>query len=117
MNYSNRALDDLEHDISYWCSRYWIPGYEKEDLEQECRMAIWKAYNKYNTLQGTALRTWSNMVVKNRLRELLRNSYYDCRSIGHKLVHELDNIAVEDEDLDCVLSILIENDMTLDDLS
>lgn len=140
MNYSNRALDDLEHDISYWCSRYWIPGYEKEDLEQECRMAIWKAYNKFNTLQGTALRSWSNMVVKNKLRHLLRHSYDHKRAISHNSQPyvEYDTDALEgndiqiekkstyslenDErynasinDLDTLLTILMENSMTLDD--
>lgn len=117
MNYSLNALEDLEHDIDYWCSRYWIPGYEKEDLKQECRMSIWKAYDgKYNHLRGTQLRTWSNMVIKNRLKELLRNSYYDCRSISHKLVHEIDTCIAPDEDIEAVLSILIENHLTLDDI-
>lgn len=112
MNYSNNALQDLEHDISYWCSRYYVPGYEVEDLEQECRMSLWKAFPKFNTDKGVYVRTWANHVIKNRLRELLRNSYYDCRSVGHKLVHEIDiyiPVATEILDLDAVLAEYNEN--------
>jgi RNA polymerase sigma factor (sigma-70 family) len=117
MNYSELAMEIMEHDINYWCSRYWIPGYDKEDLEQECRLALWKAVQKFKTDQGVYLRTWANMVIKNRLKELLRASHYDCRAVSHQVFKQIDNIYAPDFDLEGVLSILLENNMTLDDLS
>lgn len=114
-NRSGKAMTILEPDIRFWCQRYWIPGYEIEDLQQECRLSLWKGLDKYSHLNGALVRTWGNTVIKTRLKELLRNSNYDCRAVSHFSFN--DNIEHSEciGDLGDLLDILDENDMTLED--
>lgn len=80
--YSELALKLLEDDISFIASRYYIHGYDKEDLEQELRLILWNKIKYFNHLQGTMLRTWACKVMKNRLRSLLRKEMSQKKGEG-----------------------------------
>lgn len=74
MNYTDEMLRSLEGDIYFWCSRYHIPGYELEDLQQECRFKLWRKIENYDAQKGILVRTWANTVIKNHLKDLLRKA-------------------------------------------
>lgn len=72
----------LDHDIKFWCSRYYIPGYDQEDLEQECRLKLWQSINKFDPHQGVLVRTWAQNVIKNTLKDLLKKQTRQKRGGG-----------------------------------
>lgn len=80
-NLSERALSDMEDDISFQCTRYHIPGYDYDDLKQECRLRLWQQLcnDKFNVYLGPKFRTWGNFVIKNHLNNLLRGVSRDER--------------------------------------
>jgi RNA polymerase sigma factor (sigma-70 family) len=84
--WSEWSIKLLEGDISYLCSLYNIRGYEQEDLQQECRIKIWKNLHQYDVDYGTSFRTWSSKVIRNQLRDLLKYSFYDKRRISTESV-------------------------------
>jgi len=109
MNYSELAIQIMDHDIDFWCSRYWIPGYEKEDLMQECRMALYKASKKFRTDKGVYLRTWANTVIKNHLRNLLRDANTEKRKGNDKTTQFNDQFCNKTETIEDYIDILLEN--------
>ena len=73
---NTRAKNELyliacEPSIHYWCRRYYIPGYDYEDLLQEMRMQIWRKLDRYDPEKATII-TWAKPVIVNKLIELLR---------------------------------------------
>lgn len=80
--YTEFALRVLEHDIRFWCSRYYVPGYDQEDLEQECRLKLWQQISKFNPKQGVLVRTWAQNVIKNTLKDLLKRQTRQKRGAG-----------------------------------
>ena len=104
--YSERALNDLEPAIQYWCSRFFIKGYDKEDLEQEVRLRLWTKFDKFNPNKKVLVYTWGNQVVQNCLNNLLRDSLRQKRDNGMETA-ELDekclNLNPECIDLDALI--------------
>ena len=72
--YSELAMTVLEHDIDWVASRYWIQGYELDDLKQELRLKLWESIQKYDHTKEIKLRAWANTVMRNHLRRLLRDA-------------------------------------------
>jgi RNA polymerase sigma factor (sigma-70 family) len=72
--YTELAMTVLEHDIDWIASRYWIPGYELDDLKQELRLELWKKIKMFDHTKEIRLRTWANTVMRNHMRRLLRDA-------------------------------------------
>jgi RNA polymerase sigma factor (sigma-70 family) len=93
--YSELALTVLEHDIDWIASRYFIPGYELDDLKQELRLELWKKAKKFDHTKNVRLRTWANTVMRNKLRNLLRDATTqkrggDCEMVDFDRVIRMD---------------------------
>lgn len=115
--YSELALKLIEGDIRWVARQYSVPGYDLDDLQQELRLIIWAGLTKYNPAL-VSFRTWANVVMRNRLRELLRNSLYDCRKVAHfsYQVKDINNFYEELGDLNNLLDKLHENGMTFSEI-
>ena len=93
--YSELALMVLEHDIDWVASRYYIPGYDLDDLKQELRLELWRKVKMFDHTKEVRLRTWANTVMRNHLRRLLRDSTRkkrggDCEFIDFDKVLRID---------------------------
>lgn len=112
--YTELAMKLLEGDISYVCSRYHIPGYDQEDLKQELRLLLWQKIPYFDHTRGILMRTWANTLMRNRLKNILRDSLAQKRWNGGDLPI-LEELQQEMGDFDNILDILEKNSMTLDD--
>ena len=72
--YSELAMLVLEHDIDWVASRYWIPGHDLDDLKQELRLELWQKIKMFDHTKGVMLRSWANTVMRNKLRNMLRDA-------------------------------------------
>lgn len=93
--YAELALTVLEHDIDWVASRYWIDGYNKDDLKQELRLKLWESIKMFDHTKEVRLRAWANTVMRNHLRRLLRDSTTkkrggDCEFIDFDKVCRMD---------------------------
>lgn len=61
----------MEKDICYLSVMNWGYGMPAEDVAQELRMHLWKKMDKYNP-NVASLRTWAQMVMRNRLKDMSR---------------------------------------------
>lgn len=58
--------------ISFFASAYYIFGHSNEDLENECRIALYKAMDTFDASKKITFSTFSQKVMKNHMRMLLR---------------------------------------------
>lgn len=72
--YRELAMSVLEHDIDWIASRYWIPGYDIDDLKQELRLELWRKIKLFDHTKEIKLRSWANTVMRNHMRRLLRDA-------------------------------------------
>lgn len=72
--YAELAMTVLEHDIDWVASRYFVPGYDLDDLKQELRLELWNKIKRFDHTKEIRLRTWANTVMRNHLRRLLRDA-------------------------------------------
>jgi RNA polymerase sigma factor (sigma-70 family) len=54
-------------------NRYWIEGFDADDLAQELRMHLWRKMHLYNPRKGT-IETWAYKVMVNRARDLFKRT-------------------------------------------
>jgi len=116
--YTELAMTILEHDIDWVASRYFIPGYELDDLKQELRLKLWESIPRFDHTQGTRLRAWANTVMRNHLRRLLRDSSTkkkggDCEMVDFEYVTKV-NLGNPDDFID-FLDKIHELGLELDD--
>ncbi len=104
-----------EPSIHYWCRRYWIPGYDFEDLRQESRLHLWKKLDKFDPEQGTVI-TWAKPVIINHLRDLLKQENRKKRSNGLPVVSLPDYLESIADDLDYLIDFCEENNIRLEDI-
>lgn len=65
-------MDDFDRIIVAEAHRWEIPGMTYEDIAQEVRLHLWL---KKSTFRGeSSYRTWANKVMKNCIKNLLRDS-------------------------------------------
>lgn len=119
--YTELAMKLLEGDIRFIASRYHIPGYDQDDLRQELRMLMWKQIPKFDHTRGVLMRTWASTLMRNRLKNMSRESQAKKRWNGKTLPICDDFSFFYEKDTDCqkdlegLLDRLHENNMTLED--
>lgn len=64
-------LEQSEKDIYYISHRYYVSGMDADDIAQELRIALWKAYKNFNE-DVSSWKTYSNMVMYYRIVRLLQ---------------------------------------------
>lgn len=91
--YTNLALKYFEHDISMICSQdqWQVIGYTPEDLAQEMRFVLWRQLPKTWNPKKSGLRTWSIKVMKDRIRDLKKESGRHKRKIHYYTTELKDN--------------------------
>ncbi len=55
-------------------------GYEREDIQQELRIALWKAWTRYNPDVSYPLRTWLSYKMDFTLRTLKQKALPQTRT-------------------------------------
>lgn len=70
-NFTERALAHLEKDICYLAHSNWGYGMPVEDVQQELRLQLFRKFHLYDPSKK-ALRTWAQMVMRNRLKDMDR---------------------------------------------
>ena len=88
----------------------WIPGYDRDDLAQELRIAVVKAAKAYDEDRGASFHTYLHSAMVNTLRTLLSkaNKQIDTKSL---------DITYDETDLlplDIVKALTDGSDFTLD---
>lgn len=63
------ALQSLENDIVHKANKYIIHHHTADDLAQELRIHLWYALPNYDP-HKSSLRTWANMVMINRIKNI-----------------------------------------------
>lgn len=111
----------LEGDIHFLSSRYYIPGYDQEDLKQELRLLMWQKIPMFDHTKGILLRTWANTLIRNRLKNMLRDNTRKKRWNGETLPIIDDFSLFYGRDIEYqhhfenLLDLLHENGMTIED--
>ena len=113
--YSERALTNLEPSIHFWCQRYYIKGYEIEDLEQEIRLHLWKKLRNFDHNNGVLIYTWGNQVIKNRLKDLLRHENRKKRRHNDSLYEINQNFCREELDYERMYDLMEEKGLKFED--
>ena len=103
-------LKQWEPKIQKMCSNMWIPGYDRDDLAQELRIAVVKAAKAYDEDRGASFHTYLHSAMVNTLRTLLSkaNKQIDTKSL---------DITYDETDLlplDIVKALTDGSDFTLD---
>jgi RNA polymerase sigma factor (sigma-70 family) len=68
----------MENYIISTSNKYWIEGFDADDVAQELRMHLWRRIPKYNPTKGT-IETWGYQVVVNRARDLYKKTDPLCK--------------------------------------
>jgi len=82
-------LEELEKDIFWLCRQRSIPGFEREDLQQELRLAVWERSPKYNPHKAS-VRTWGVILMKGKLNKLYRDHCTTDKRKANVLREEFD---------------------------
>jgi len=90
INYSELAIISIEKDVQYLAWKWYIPNYTNDEIAQELRLRVWEKISLYSTESGVSFRTWANVLMKNRLKNLLRAQMNQSRGEGALLL-PLDN--------------------------
>ena len=67
-------LKQWEPKIQKMCSNLWIPGYDRDDLAQELRIAVIKSAKAYEENRGASFHTYLHSAMVNTIRTLLSKS-------------------------------------------
>lgn len=70
--------------------KYFIEGYEMEDLVQVCYIALFKAYTLYDKESGVDFLDYSYQLMNNELKRLLRDSKTEKRNTDNVKFVELE---------------------------
>jgi hypothetical protein len=65
-------LKILENDIQRLSFQFHIPGFDREDIQQELRLVTWEYAPNYNPYKAS-IRTWGNTLLKGKLHKLHRD--------------------------------------------
>lgn len=78
------TADETMEKFSALCEKlsgkYFIDGYDREDLKQVCYVELFKAYVKYDHTVGVDFLNYSYQIITNELKRLLRDSKTAKRS-------------------------------------
>ena len=116
--FSERAMNDLEPLIEFWCHRYNIYGMDNEDVEQEVRLHLWRKLKRFKHDQGTSIYTWGNNVVRNRLRDLFRSGIRENTSkttIFSKESQRIENYCNDPIEIGDLIDFCDEHSLNLED--
>ena len=83
-SYAYRAMELLEPHIISSCFQYQFGNYDINDMAQELRLRLWQQLRNYNP-QRASLRTWGNIVIKNKIKNIKRDSFRHKRLIQYFL--------------------------------
>ena len=103
-------LKQWEPKIQKMCSNMWIPGYDRDDLAQELRIAVVKAAKAYDEDRGASFHTYLHSAMVNTLRTLLSKA-------NKQIVTKSLDVTYEETDLlplDIVKALTDDSDFTLD---
>ena len=103
-------LKQWEPKIQKMCSNMWIPGYDRDDLAQELRIAVVKAAKAYDEDRGASFHTYLHSAMVNTLRTLLSKP-------NKQIVTKSLDVTYEETDLlplDIVKALTDDSDFTLD---
>jgi len=64
-----RILEELENDIQRLSAQFHIPGFDRDDIQQELRLFVWTYDYNYNP-RKSSIRTWGNITLKSALKNL-----------------------------------------------
>jgi len=78
--YADAAMQLIEYDLVTKCAKHYIRGFDSEDLAQELRMHLWRKLDKYDPSKAS-FRTWANMVMRNRLKDIHRRTVMPRRDL------------------------------------
>ena len=83
MDITDELLSQWEPKIQKMCSTIWIPGFERDDLAQELRIAVVKSAKAYDDSRGASFHTYLHSAIVNTLRTLLTkaNKRVDTKSL------------------------------------
>lgn len=56
-----------------------IPGFDQDDMESQLWEVLWIAVQKYDPDNGSNFNSFFNMLVSNRMRDLVRHAFADMR--------------------------------------
>ena len=76
------VMDHLEHDIKYICRNHGVKGYDQNDLAQELRFELLKRIPNYDCYRA-GIRTWANKIMRNKIKNLVRDSNRAKRKIQY----------------------------------
>lgn len=83
-----KAIEDVlrraEPLVRHVARQYSVPGMDREDLEQEARIALWEALRDYRPDAGAAWTSFAWLCMRRRIVRLLRRS---VRKDGWWLLH------------------------------
>lgn len=83
--YTEIMMKLLEPDLRFIASRYYVPGQDREDLEQELRITLWLKLPTFDPNRGVSLRTYASQIMRNKLKNMLRDSMAKKRYGGECL--------------------------------
>ncbi|HOL54257.1 MAG TPA: sigma-70 family RNA polymerase sigma factor [Candidatus Paceibacterota bacterium] len=75
--------------------KYHIPGLEAEDIQQEVRLRLWIKYPTF-LKEKSSFRTWANKVMKNCIKNMMRDAKRECRKPLNRAI-SLDDIILNSE--------------------
>jgi RNA polymerase sporulation-specific sigma factor len=58
---------------------YWLPGSERQDVEQEALIGLWVAARTFDPARNVKFKTFASVVIRRRLATLLRLALVDKR--------------------------------------
>jgi len=71
----------LEKSVNGMAAKYYLKGMEREDIRQELWLIIFEKMREFNP-DKSSIKTWANMIMKNRIIDLLRRNGYRKKICG-----------------------------------
>jgi RNA polymerase sigma factor (sigma-70 family) len=69
------ALWTRHRPLAYGIARdYFLPGAERQDVEQEALVGLWIAAKEWDRAKGASFRTFARVVIERRLASLVRTA-------------------------------------------
>ena len=91
----DEAWKQVEGTAISLCQRYYIHGYNWEDMLQEARMELWDTLNLYDNDKGAKLNTFYYSRLRNRMTKILQ------RTIAQKNYYNIgDYSKLDDENIE-----------------
>tara|TARA_Y100000310_G_scaffold195134_1_gene195136 strand:+ start:496 stop:1020 length:525 start_codon:yes stop_codon:yes gene_type:complete len=103
-------LKQWEPKIQKMCSNLWIPGYDRDDLAQELRIAVIKSAKAYEENRGASFHTYLHSAMVNTIRTLLSKSNKQLSTKSLDVTYEETDLLP----LDIVKALTDDSDFTLD---